>query len=48
MAGQAMMNGVPVLGSNRGALRDTIGRSGFVLSVSEITAVKPAIPEQLL
>lgn len=33
VAAEAMMNGIPVLGSNRGGLPDVLGRAGFVIPV---------------
>ena len=33
VAVEAMVNGIPVLASNRGALPETLGRSGYVLTV---------------
>jgi glycosyltransferase involved in cell wall biosynthesis/Tfp pilus assembly protein PilF len=33
VAAEAMLNGIPVLASNRGALPDTIGEAGFVLEI---------------
>jgi glycosyltransferase involved in cell wall biosynthesis len=33
VAAEAMLNGIPVLGSNRGALPETIGGAGFVLDI---------------
>jgi glycosyltransferase involved in cell wall biosynthesis len=33
VAAEAMLNGIPVLASNRGALPDTIGKGGFVFDI---------------
>lgn len=33
VAAEAMLNGIPVLGSNRGALPDTLGEGGLVLDI---------------
>ncbi len=33
VAAEAMTNGIPVLGSNRGGLPETVGEGGFVLDV---------------
>jgi glycosyltransferase involved in cell wall biosynthesis len=35
VAAEAMLNGIPVLASNRGALPDTLGKSGFVFEIAE-------------
>jgi glycosyltransferase involved in cell wall biosynthesis len=35
VAAEAMLNGIPVLASNRGALPDTLGKGGFVFDISE-------------
>jgi glycosyltransferase involved in cell wall biosynthesis len=35
VAAEAMLNGIPVLGSNRGALPDTLGKGGFVFDIPE-------------
>jgi glycosyltransferase involved in cell wall biosynthesis len=35
VAAEAMLNGIPVLGSNRGALPDTLGKAGFLFDIPE-------------
>ena len=33
VAAEAMLNGIPVLASNRGALPETIGDAGFLIDI---------------
>ena len=35
VAAEAMLNGIPVLGSNRGALPETIGDGGFLFKIPD-------------
>ncbi len=45
VAMEAMLNGIPVLGSNRGALPETIGADGLLLEIpARYTQQSPEIP----
>ncbi len=45
VAAQAMLNGIPVLASNRGALPETIGDAGFLFDVpARYTPETPEVP----
>ena len=45
VAGEAMMNGIPVIGSDRGSLPEVIGDGGFSLSIpSRITPTSRELP----
>jgi glycosyltransferase involved in cell wall biosynthesis len=45
VAVEAMANGLPVLASDRGALPETLGAAGFVLTIPErYTPTSPEIP----
>ena len=45
VAMEAMLNGIPVLGSNRGALSETIGTDGLLFDIpARYTQQSPAIP----
>jgi glycosyltransferase involved in cell wall biosynthesis len=35
VAAEAMLNGIPVLASNRGALPDTLGKAGFLFDIPD-------------
>ena len=49
VAAEAMLNGIPVLASNRGALPDTVGKGGFLFNIPEQytpeTRIVPAAEE---
>ncbi len=46
-AAEAMLNGIPVVASNRGALPETIGEAGFLLDVPKnYTHVTPDVPSE--
>jgi glycosyltransferase involved in cell wall biosynthesis len=45
VAVEAMANGIPVLASDRGALPETLGDAGFVLTITDrCTPSNPAVP----
>ncbi|MGC8644127.1 MAG: glycosyltransferase, partial [Isosphaeraceae bacterium] len=45
VAVEAMVNGVPVIGSDRGGIPETLGQAGFLLSLPErLTAVTRSLP----
>ena len=46
VAVESMINGIPVIGSDRGGIPEVLGRSGFVLPLPErLTPASPVVPE---
>ena len=44
---EAMLNGIPVIVSDRGALPETVGNNGFVLSLPRLLSCGDELPEML-
>jgi glycosyltransferase involved in cell wall biosynthesis len=43
---ESMINGIPLIGSDRGGIPEVLGSSGFVLPLPErLTPASPVVPE---